>query len=171
MAKPAQKASMALIAQIVEADALFFAVKMDYGGNIMGVFALVPPAAHSFGKVIADLCLSLQNASIDVLMDTITKDCIWTCRQATATVTAGFGRTFCRVGIVACNKPGSHTATKRSAAYILHTLRYVPDKSDMGCVKDVSWLLGLQLLVEASSKSTSSSCVSPTTVPMINMQH
>lgn len=55
MAEAAQQTPVALVAQVVKADALLLAVKLHNGGNIVGVLALVATCAQPLGEVKADL--------------------------------------------------------------------------------------------------------------------
>jgi hypothetical protein len=55
VAEAAQQAPVALVAQVVEADALFLAVELHNGGNVVGILALVAAGAQALGEVEADL--------------------------------------------------------------------------------------------------------------------
>jgi hypothetical protein len=54
MAEAAQHTPVALVAQVVKADALLLAVELDDRLDVMGVLALVAARAHALGEVKAD---------------------------------------------------------------------------------------------------------------------
>lgn len=55
VAEAAQQAPVALVAQVVEADALLLAVELHNGGDVVRVLALVAAGAQALGEVEADL--------------------------------------------------------------------------------------------------------------------
>jgi hypothetical protein len=58
MAEAAQQAPVALVAQVVEADALLLAVELHNRGNVVGVLALVTTCAQALCEVEADLWIA-----------------------------------------------------------------------------------------------------------------
>ncbi len=55
VAEAAQEAPVALVPQVVKADALLLAVELHDCGNVVRVFALVTAGAQALGEVKADL--------------------------------------------------------------------------------------------------------------------
>lgn len=55
MAEPAEQTPVALVPQVVEADAFLLAVEVHYRGNVVTVLALVTTGAHALCEVKADL--------------------------------------------------------------------------------------------------------------------
>lgn len=55
MAEAAQQTPVALVAQVVKADALLFAVELHNRGDVVGVLALVAAGAETLGEIVADL--------------------------------------------------------------------------------------------------------------------